>query len=432
VYTFGVQTGSDLSAVCPTLPESNGLSAPARKVKVLILCSHVVPYASAMFVCLANDPRFDISVAYCSMQGAEAGYDPEFGVKVQWDEPLLEGYRWVYVANRSLRPRLAHFFGLWNPGLWKLIREGGFDAIVIYTGYMCASFWLAVAAGKSKHVPVIISSDSTSTQPRDKARWKARIKPFVLGRVYRAVDVLMAASPAVEELAVRLGMPKERIAFIPSGMNKDAWIARVAKFDRNAVREGLNIPADAPLVLYCAKLQAWKKPLDLLGAFAKAAVPNAYLVYAGDGPVRQELEQETRALGLMDRVRILGFVNSSQLPGLYKAADVFVLPSEYDPCPLVVPEAMLAGVPTILSDAVVGRISMIDPGNSGYTYPCGDSDRLATILRKVLCDSALLQHLKEGVTRQMEMWRSSDFLDSWLRAIDQAKRQVSRTLAKQP
>jgi len=231
-------------------------------------------------------------------------------------------------------------------------------------------------------------------------------------------------------LAIQLGMPKERIAIIPSGMNKEAWLARLAKFDRNAVRVGLNVPADAPVVMYCAKLQAWKRPLDLLRAFAKAAVPDAYLVYAGDGPVRAQLEQEMRALGLAGRVRILGFVNSSHLPGLYKASDLFVLPSEYDPCPLVVPEAMLAGIPAVLSDAVVGRIAMIDPGNSGYTYPCGDSDGLAAILRAVLSDSDLLRHLKKQVGKQMESWRSSDFLDSWLRAIDQAKRHLNGSGSK--
>src|SRR5205814_7225821 len=56
----------------------------------------------------------EILVAYCSLQGAEPGFDPEFGVEIQWDVPLLDGYKWVHVPNRSLRPRLAHFWGLWN------------------------------------------------------------------------------------------------------------------------------------------------------------------------------------------------------------------------------------------------------------------------------------------------------------------------------
>ncbi len=403
-----------------TLPTQTGHStkpdAQARS-KVLILASHVVPYGSAGFRLLAQDPRLDILIAYCSMQGAERGLDPEFGVEVHWDEPLLEGFSWTHVPNKSLRPGLARFFGLWNPGLWSLIRNGGFDAIVIYTGYMYASFWLSLIAARSKRVPILISSDSTTTQPRDGSRWKKWIKPFILGRVYRAIDVLMAGSPAAEDLALRLGMPKERIVVIPSGMNKEEWFARTAKFDRRVVREEWKIPADAPVVFYCAKLQPWKRPLDLLRAFAKAAVPGAFLVVAGDGPQRAELEREVCDLGLAECVRILGFVNLSRLPGLYKAADLFVLPSEYDPCPLVVPEAMLSGLPVILSDAVLGRLGMIETGISGYTYPCGDSNRLAEILKTVLNDPALLNSLKDGVCRQMESWTMADLLDTWLSAI---------------
>ncbi len=410
----------------PQLEKTTRTSSPSRR-RVLILASHVVPYGSSGYRLFAQDPRLDILVAYCSMQGAESGVDPEFEREIQWDEPLLEGYPWIYVPNKSLRPGVARFFGLWNPGLWRLIRDGGFDAIVIYTGYMYLTFWLSVLAAKSRRVPVLISSDSTTIQSRDGSRWKKWIKPFVLGRVYRAIDVLMAPSPAIGELALRLGMPKERIAVIDSGMNKEDWIARAARFDRKAVREAWNIPVDAPVVFYCAKLQPWKRPLDLLRAFAKAAVPGAYLVYAGDGPQRADLERETLDLGISERVRILGFVNLSQLPGLYKASDLFVLPSEYDPCPLVVPEAMLSGLPVILSDAILGRLDMIYSGRSGYTYPCGDSQCLAAILKNVLSAPDLLEHLKEGVRRQMESWQSSDFLDSWISAIDTAKQIVQES-----
>ena len=112
-------------------------------------------------------------------------------------------------------------------------------------------------------------------------------------------------------------------------------------------------------------------------------------------------------------MRILGFVNDSQLPGTYKAADLFVLPSEYDPCPLVIPEAMFSGLPVLLSDAVIGRLEMIDPGKSGYPYPCGNADALAALLSKVLGNPAFLEHLKVGVARQMERWTAEDLLDSW-------------------
>ena len=232
----------------------------------------------------------------------------------------------------------------------------------------------------------------------------------------------MAASRPVKDLAMKLGKPEEEIAIIRSGVNKDAWRARLKNFQRDAVRGSWNVPTDAFVVLYCAKLQPWKRPLDLLRAFARANVPGSYLIYAGDGHQRSELESEVVSLGIADRVRILGFVNDSQLPGAYKAADLFVLPSEYDPCPLVVPEAMFSGLPVLLSDAVIGRLEMIDHGNSGYAYHCGDTDALAALLQRILRDPALLRHMKEGVARQMERWTAEDLLDSWVGAIETSLR----------
>jgi glycosyltransferase involved in cell wall biosynthesis len=391
-----------------------------RRRKVLVLVTHVVQYASPTFRALASDPRLDLTVVYCSMQGAESGMDPEFGIEIRWDEPLLDGYPWVHIPNKALRPGLGRFFGLWNPGLWKLIRTSKPDAIVIYTGYMNASFWLAVLAAKFSKTAIVFASDSTTLQARDGSGWKTRIKPVIVGSVYKIADVLMASSEATKNLGLKLGLPEVRVSVTRSGTNKEAWLARTRKFDRAATRKELNLPSAAPVVFYCAKLQEWKRPLDLLNGFAQGGVANAYLVFAGEGPQKQELIKRAEALGIADRVRVLGFVNLSQLPGLYNAADLFVLPSQYDPCPLVVPEAMFSGLPVILSDAVEGRLNMIREGQSGYVYRCGDTEGLATILRRVLSDSAHLEQLKKGVSQQMESWTIEDFLDSWNDAVERA------------
>ena len=390
---------------------------PDQRLRVLILTTHVIPYASPNYRALARDPRLETLVAYCSLQGAEAGFDPEFGVRVQWDVPLLDGYKWVHVPNKSLHPRLGHFWGLWNPSLWRLVRKENLDAVVIYTGYMYASFWLTVFAAKSAGVSVLISTDSTTLQSREEKHWKEWLKPFIVRRVYSFIDIIMAASNAAKRLALRLGAVEKCVRVIPCGMNKEAWLSSNGKFDRAAVRGSWNVPENAPVVLYCAKLQPWKRPLDLLEAFAKTNLLGVYLVFAGEGPQRGELESRVRALEAGERVRVLGFVNASQLPAFYKAADLFVLPSAYDPCPLVVPEAMFSGLPVILSDAVLGRLEMIEVGKSGYLYPCGDTDALAGVLRNVFADPQKLLQLKEGVRRQMESWTTKEFLDGWTGAV---------------
>src|SRR5260370_41823457 len=147
------------------------------RYRVLILASHPVQYAAHLFRRLAQHPRVDLRVAYCSLIGAQAGVDPEFGIEVQWDIPLLDGYPWVQIPNRSLRPGLGRFFGLFNPNLWKVIRQEHFDAVVSYAGYSISSFWIALAAAKSSGTPFLFGTDATSIRPRDAARWKTWVKP---------------------------------------------------------------------------------------------------------------------------------------------------------------------------------------------------------------------------------------------------------------
>ena len=111
-----------------------------RPLRVLLVSTHPVQYGTPIFRLLANDPRVEIQVAYCSLQGAEAQVDPDFGVEVKWDVPLLDGYPWVLVRNRCWTPRVGTFFGLFNPGIWRLVRQGNFDAILLFTGYIYVTF----------------------------------------------------------------------------------------------------------------------------------------------------------------------------------------------------------------------------------------------------------------------------------------------------
>src|SRR5579863_1721219 len=66
--------------------------APRRRI--LILASHVIQYSSPLFRRMAHDPRLDLQIAYCTLQGATPSVDPEFGVEVVWDTSVLDGYPW--------------------------------------------------------------------------------------------------------------------------------------------------------------------------------------------------------------------------------------------------------------------------------------------------------------------------------------------------
>ena len=123
-----------------------------RKLRVLTISSHPIQYGAPLFRLMARHPKLDFQVAYCSLRGAESGYDPEFGANVQWDVPLLDGYKWTHIPNRG---NGTESFWAWrNTGLWKFIRQGKFDAVISHIGYMRATFWIAYFAARSKRHPV--------------------------------------------------------------------------------------------------------------------------------------------------------------------------------------------------------------------------------------------------------------------------------------
>jgi glycosyltransferase involved in cell wall biosynthesis len=391
-----------------------------RPLRVLLVGTHPVQYESPLLRLLAKDPRLEILMAYCSLQGAESHFDRDFGIEVKWDVPLLEGYPWVAVPNRSWSPGLGSFFGLFNPGIWSLIRSGKFDAVVFYTGYAYSTFWMAVAAAKLSGVPILFGTDATSLQPRDAKRWKLPIKRFLLPKIFRLADVVIIPSEAGRQFILSMGISGSRVVLTPFVVDNAWWPERSSEVDRGAVRRQWGVPEDAQVVLFCAKLQPWKRPGDVLNAFAKANVEGAYLVFAGDGSMRVSLEAAAKGLGIAERTRFLGFVNQTGLPSVYRSADLFVLPSEYDPCPAVVCEAMLCGCPVVLSDEIRGRFDLVKDGETGFIFPCGDIDILARILANALGDRAKLSELSRGAVARMETWSSRENIDGTVMSVHRA------------
>jgi len=392
------------------------------KYRVLFVATHPVQYAAPMFRRMALDHRLELQVAYCSLEGAETYLDPEFGASFSWDVPLLDGYRWVYVPNRSSRPGLGHTWGLFNPGIWDLVQSSKPDAVILLTGYRYISFWIALTAAKLRGIPVIFGTDASELGARDGRRWKSLVKRWLWPTLFGLSDAITVSSSRGVRLMESLGLPRERIVLTPYVVDNDWWTQRAANVDRAAVRRAWGVPEDAPVVLFCAKFQHWKRPQDLLRAFAAAKVPGSHLIFAGEGPLRKELERETMLLELTGQVHFVGFTNQTQLPNVYRASDLMALPSEYEPFGLVVNEAMLCGCPAVLSDRVGAGDDLVTPGQNGFVFPMGNIDALATILREILPDRERLEMLSEAAQRQMCSWSPSQGIDSIVEAIECAIR----------
>ncbi|HEY1467579.1 MAG TPA: glycosyltransferase family 4 protein [Candidatus Acidoferrum sp.] len=399
-----------------------------QRFRVLVVATHPVQYMAPILRRLSNHPRLQLKVAYCSLRGAEAALDPEFGATVRWDVPLLDGYDWVEVPNKG--SGAESFFGLYNPGLWHLIRKGNFDAILCFVGYVRGSFWIALAAARLTNSAFLFGTDASSLAPRDSRSWKVSARKLFWPRLFRLADQVIVPSSAGVDMMHALGLPGDRVTLTPFVVDNDWWSAHAASVDRVAIRNSWGVAPNELVVLFCAKLQSWKRPLDVLHAFAAARIPDSVLVFAGEGPLRPQLEADAHRLGVASRLRFLGFTNQSQLPAVYSAADLFVLPSEYDPCPVVACEAMLCGLPVLLSDSIRGRFDLVQPGKTGGIFPCGNVDALASLLSRILSDRAALATLARNARARMDTWSPRENIAATVEAIRLAVSRRHRSSAK--
>jgi glycosyltransferase involved in cell wall biosynthesis len=397
------------------------------RLRVLAIASHPVQYLVPIFRLMAQHPRLDFHVAYCSLRGAEAGYDPEFGATVKWDVPLLDGYSWTHIPNRVFSGQ--SFTRLCNLGLWPLIRGGKLDAILCYASYRTWSFWIAYLAAKLSRTAFLFGTDTTTLTPLDQRMWKRHVKRIAWPLLFRLADQVIVPSSGTRDLMASLGIPDERVTLTPYTVDNDWWTQRAKEVDRDAVRAKWGTKRETVVILFCAKLQPWKRPSDLLRAFAKADAPNVILVLAGDGPLRPALEAQADSLGLRDRVRFAGFFNQTQLPEVYTAADLLVLPSLYDAFGVVVNEALLCGCPVAASSHVGATRDLIAPISPDFVFPCGDIDALAAILSNAARDPARLREIGRRGIEHMRTWTPQRNVSATLEAIEHSVLRLSRATA---
>ena len=388
---------------------------PKQRYRVLFVASHPVQYQAPLFQRFALRPEIDMHVAYCSLRGAEPAFDPEFETTVKWDLPLLSGYPWSHVPNMG--SNAESFRGLYNPGLWKLIKTGNYDAVISFVGYVRATFWVAYLAARFARARFLFGTDATTLAPRDGRAWKRAFKNIVWPMLFRLADQVIVPSSGTSELMTALGLSRDRITLTPYTVDNDWWTEQSQKVDRSAVRAAWGASPEDIVILFSAKLQSWKRPFDLLQAFAKAAIPSAMLVFAGEGPLKEQLESEAGALGIASRVRFLGFVNQTMLPSVYRSADVMVLPSEYEPFGVVVNEAMCCGCAVIASDRVGAAADLIAPIQSSFIYPCGDIEALTSLLRRVTTDRVLLESVSRACQAHMRTWSPERNIASTIAAV---------------
>ncbi|HEU4323332.1 MAG TPA: glycosyltransferase [Roseiflexaceae bacterium] len=167
-----------------------------------------------------------------------------------------------------------------------------------------------------------------------------------------------------------------------------------------------------PLLLFVGRLRYYKGLHMLLDALPQ--VP-ATLLIGGTGPERDRLEAQARGLGIAERVRFLGDVADAELPALYQAADVFVLPAHLraEALGLAQIEALASGTPSVSTELGTGTSFANLHGVTGFVVPPADPAALARALQVLVANPELRRRLGEaGRRRVAELFDLRRMLDT--------------------
>jgi glycosyltransferase involved in cell wall biosynthesis len=223
----------------------------------------------------------------------------------------------------------------------SLRREFPFEAILTAWAYpdAVAAAWIARREGVPL-IATVLGSDINEAPRNPSLRFQIRRG---LARAQRIVTV----SEALAEAVARLGLPRDRIVVQHNGVDGEVFTIR----DRAGARGRLGLSLDRQLIGYVGRLSHEKGVDVLIEAMSTLRGPGtgADLVVIGTGSFEASLRQRVAALGLADRIRLVGHKAHDELPHWLAAFDVLCLPSRREGCPNVVLEALAAGRPVVAS-----------------------------------------------------------------------------------
>ncbi|NLV40901.1 MAG: glycosyltransferase [Candidatus Hydrogenedentes bacterium] len=248
----------------------------------------------------------------------------------------------------------------------RFVRDHGIDLIHAHTSH--AHGIAALARGVFKAPARLVVSRRVSFPPAGHFlnRWK-----------YAQPDRFLCVSRCVARVLRDWGAPPRQIEVVHSAVDA----ARVAV--EPLPRGEMGVPDGVPLLVSAGALVDHKDHASLLRAFARVSgeFPGAWLVIAGGGKLRADLERLAAELGLADRVRFLG--HRPDAPRIIRAGDVYVSSSTSEGLGTSILEALASGTPVVATRAG-GADEMVIPHRTGWLVPVGDPEALANAVAECL------------------------------------------------
>ena len=353
----------------------------APPIRLAWIATHPIQYQAPLLRSIAQCSDIDLTAIFFSDFSTRNFIDPGFGRKITWDTPLLTGYQYEFLPGTGNDVKGIGIFKPRVGGLAGKLKREDFDVVLVqgWNHYgMLKAAWLA----KRRGIKVFMRCEATD-HVDSSTGIKGILRELVVRFLLSQVDWCLAIGTRNRDFYLKRGFPVERIGSMPYCVDNDYFRNKAAHADVKCLYTELSLDPNRPIILYASKFIARKFPDQLLEAYMQLPEPRPYLIYVGDGELRESLEESVNENNLKD-VRFAGFRNQSELPTFYALADIFVLPSVNETWGLVINEAMNAGCAIITTDQVGSAIDLVKNNKNGFVLKAHDIPALVVALKTCL------------------------------------------------
>ena len=376
------------------------------KKRVAILVGVPTPYREPLFERLARSAEYDIQVLYYR--------DHQPGQQWRLGAPRYPARYLKNFAPERWHGRLL--VGAINPGVWQELRAFRPDAVVIY-GYNTATTLLAILWVIRHRIPMLMRTDSNVLADPGKAPLTLALKRLLLSWLTRRVSAFLSIGTMNSQYWQFYGATPEKIFLARYAVDNERFQIQADHYrvSRQTIRDE-NGWRQRYLLLYVGRLVGFKRVDVLIEALRRLSTKRSDigLVIVGNGPERERLGRLAQG---MPYVYFAGFQDQSDLPKYYAVADVFVLPSKWEPWGLVVNEAMASGLPVIATRKVGSARDLIVEGENGYLVPENDPVALASAIDRACESEQRLLLLGEKARCTVQSWSYDSTLAGFHNAL---------------
>lgn len=359
-----------------------------KNQKVVVIHNTISPHILPVFAALAK--KLQLTVLFCSLKESNR----------TWSEKPKD-FRYEVLENVKIELKNTDLFTLFiNTGVSKKLKKLQPDLVII-AGWDLPAYYIAAVYCKFKKIPYIVWSGST----KHELSWRRTVTKPLVQALLRGAAGYIAYGMRARNYLLQLGCRADKVHIAYNSVKLENYnkpTKQQKKFASTVFKKFKLL--NKQVVLFYGQLIERKNPGLLVSAVAQLQkeYPRLALLLVGSGTLKKALQEQIIAEDIKHAV-VIDDPGDQNMPGLFAAADIFVLPSKEEVWGLVVNQAMAAKLPVIVSDRAGCVDDLVIPGFTGLVFASGNLNSLKDSLKQVVSDKALAQKLGRTAQKRISM-----------------------------